>query len=157
MASPPSFPHLHPHPLPHPWPSPNPSLFPFLAPLAPTIPSFSPNPFLFAPPFPSFSCPPYPFCYPPILPNSAPPSHPSPSQPNKHHLTKPPPLTMITLPKFTTKLASSLSDHGARKVLFELMQNFSFSFDSGRPNSYAIHESRGNVNGLFGSLKKEGE
>ena len=142
---------LHPSPifiptLPHPQPSQNPTLFPFLALPAPHIPSISPYPFLFPPPFPSFGCPPYPFCYPPIPPNSAPPSHPSPSQPIKPSVSKPPPLPVITLPKITTKPSTSFSDHGGRKSSFRIdAKFFSFSFDGGRSDSYAIHKSCRNV------------
>ena len=64
----------------------------------------------------------------------------------------PPLLPDISLPKTDTKpvphlnTSSSLSDHGGRKISFRIdAKFFSFSFNSGRLDSYAIHENNQNV------------
>ena len=125
-----------------------------LTPNSHTFPSFPPtSPFCFPPQFPSpFSFLPYPQFYSPSLPFPfSPPQLPNPPQ---HPLVpKAPSPTAAPLPSPTlfTKPSSlnvppSSSYHGESKVSVRIdAKLFSFSFDSGQSDSYAIHESHRNV------------
>ena len=147
-CSPPPLPHtLHPTPPPYPLPLPQPSssFFPFLPPSH--FPSSSP--ICFPPHFGFFS---YPYPPPPPLPLPSPsPLH----QGSNQDLHKQPtlisaPLTIPSLPSIETSLnipPKPLSSVlGSRNRSFNIDANFfSFSFDGGRSDSYAIHETRRNV------------
>ena len=105
---------------------------------------------------PPFGLPSYTFCHPftEIPPSSIRPSHPiQPSTlPKKPSVPTPPLLPDISLSKLDTKPISHLntslplSDHGGRKVSFHINAKFfSFSFNGGWPDLYAIHESSWHV------------
>ena len=139
---------------PPPPPPPTPSLVPFLPSAIPHIPSLPPYPFLFPPQLQPFGLPSYTFCHPSIPPSLCPLSHPlQPSTlPNKPSVPTPPLLPVISLPKTDTKPASSLntsptfSVQGGRKIPFYIdAKFFSFSFNGGRHDLCAIHESSQHV------------
>ena len=139
---------------PNPPPPPTPSLFPFIPPVVPHIPSFPPYPFLFPPKLPPFGVTPYTFCHASIPSSLCTPSHPflPSSLPNKLSVHTPPLLLVTSLPKSDTKPASNLNTsptllvQEGRKIPFRIdAKFFSFSFNGGQHDSYAIHESSRHV------------
>ncbi|KAF3967821.1 hypothetical protein CMV_008223 [Castanea mollissima] len=126
----------------HPLPHPSPSFFPFLSPFhfPPPLPCFPPQ----------FGTFPYPFPPPPSLPSPSPPP-----QGSNHVLTKlpkvaPAPLaTPITPTKENSQnippLPQSSNHRGSKRSFCIDAKLFSFSFDWGRSDSYAIHETRRGV------------
>ena len=122
-----------------------PSFFPFLPPSH--FPS--PSPICFPPQFGFF---PYPYPPPPLLPLPSP--SPPPQGANqalpKQLILVPAPLTIPSSPSIETSQnipsKSQSSVVGGSKKLFHIdAKLFSFSFDGGRFDSYAIHETRRNV------------
>ena len=126
----------------------------FRSSVIPLIPSLPPYPILFPPQLPPFGLPSYTFCHPSIPSSLCPLSHPlQPSTlPTKTFVPTPPLLPIISLPKTDTKPASNLNTspnflvQGGRKIPFRIdAKFFSFSFNGGRHDSYAIHESSRHV------------
>ena len=142
------------------------TLLPTLLPSPPSsLPTIQPTPF--PPPFPSL---PLPFNQPPpVFPGFFPSLFSSPfgffpyhllGPPHSSSLTTPPPSDLLSRPTTTsppiplhnksplpiTALTLSPLASGGCKGSFRIdSKNFSFSFDGGRAESYAIHESRQNI------------